>query len=149
MITPVQLAAAYSVLANKGIYKEPSLMKELIDENKEAYAVYKSEITYRAVSESTCEIINSALYNNMLNGTGMNGASDIVTSAGKTATAQTGRYDSDGNEILCTWFAGFFPYETPEYAVVIMNENGSTASVDCAPVFKNIIEAVALSKYNR
>ena len=149
MITPVQLAAAYSVLANKGIYKEPSLMKELIDENKNAYAVYKSEITYRAVSESTCEIINSALYNNMLNGTGMNGASDIVTSAGKTATAQTGRYDSDGNEILCTWFAGFFPYETPEYAVVIMNENGSTASVDCAPVFKNIIEAVALSKYNR
>ncbi|MBR3768107.1 MAG: penicillin-binding protein 2 [Clostridia bacterium] len=142
LVTPVQLAAAYSVLANGGTYKEPVLLKELIDDNKKVYGYYKSETEYEAVKKETCELICTALYNNMINGTGVNGASDIVTSAGKTATAQTGKYDSDNNEQLCTWFAGFFPFDEPKYSVVVFNEKGSTASVDCAPVFREIIEEI-------
>ena len=80
----------------------------------------------------------------MLNGTGSNGAPSEVTSAGKTATAQTGFYDENGNEKLCTWFAGFFPYENPRYTVVVFNENGSSASIDCAPVFKEIADEISL-----
>lgn len=144
LVTPVQLAAAYCTLANGGTYKEPILMKELIDDNGSIYGYYKSEISYRAVKSKTCEIINTTLYNNMLNGTGEKGSSMSVTSGGKTATAQTGRFNDNGKEVLCTWFAGFFPYENPVYTVVILNENGSTASIDCAPVFKEIIEGITL-----
>ena len=78
----------------------------------------------------------------MLNGTGINGAPYNTEAAGKTATAQTGRFDDNGREYLCTWFAGFFPFENPQYAVVVLNEKGSTASVDCAPVFKKIAERI-------
>ena len=78
----------------------------------------------------------------MLNGTGTAAASDFVTAAGKTATAQTGRYDDEGNELLCTWFCGFFPFENPQYTIVVFNEEGSTASVDCAPVFRYCIEEI-------
>ena len=80
----------------------------------------------------------------MINGTGVNGSAYNTSSAGKTATAQTGQYDENGNEILCTWFAGFFPYEKPLYAVAVLNENGSTASSDCAPVFKSIAEGITV-----
>lgn len=142
LITPVQLAAAYAVFANGGNYKEPVLLKELIDDKGEVYGYYKSETEYNAISHKTCETVNTALYNNMLNGTGVNGNSSLTASAGKTATAQTGRYDENGKEILCTWFAGFFPYEEPLYSVVIFNENGSTASSDCAPVFKAVMEGI-------
>ncbi len=142
LVTPIQLAAAYSALANGGVYNAPVLMKNLIDDNGEVYGYYKSENSYRVVSEECCEKINAALYNNMLNGTGKNGLSTYVSSAGKTATAQTGRFNENEEEILCTWFAGFFPYEEPQYTIVIFNENGSAASQDCAPVFKEITEEI-------
>lgn len=145
LASPVQIAAAYSVLANGGYYREPVILKELIDDTGKVYAYYKSEIGYEVCSVNTCDTINTCLYNNMLNGTGMTGAPAFVTSAGKTATAQTGIYDENGKEQLCTWFAGYFPFEEPKYAVVVFNENGSTASEDCAPVFKEIVDNIILS----
>ena len=68
-----------------------------------------------------------------------------TTAAGKTATAQTGKYDENGKERLCTWFAGYFPFDKPLYTVVIFNENGISAAEDCAPVFKRIAEDIACS----
>ena len=145
LVTPVQLAAAYAVLANGGTYIEPTVLKELMDDDGDIYATYRPETKYQVTDEEICQAVNSALYNNMLNGTGINASSEIVLSAGKTATAQTGRYDENGQEQLVTWFAGFFPFDDPKYAVVVMNEKGSTASIDCAPVFKNIMEKIMLT----
>jgi len=142
LATPLQLAAAFNCLASGGIYKEPYITKALVDENKEEYAYYKSSDPYRAVKEETCEAINKALNLNMLEGTGKNGKSDYFSSAGKTATAQTGKYDENGKEKLCTWFCGFFPYEEPKYTVVVFCENGVSASADCAPVFREISEGI-------
>ena len=142
LATPLQLAAAYNVFANGGIYSEPVLLKKLIGSDGREYAYYKSENKHFVISENNAETINNCLYNNMLNGTGVNGKPDNTTSAGKTATAQTGRYDDNGSEILCTWFAGFFPFENPQYTVVVFNENGSSAALDCAPVFKEIAENI-------
>ncbi len=144
LASPVQIAAAYSVLANGGHYREPVILKELIDDTGNVYAYYKSETEYEVCSQKTCDTVNTCLYNNMLNGTGTTGAPSFVSSAGKTATAQTGIFDEEGKEQLCTWFAGFFPYEEPEYAVVVFNENGSIASEDCAPVFKEIADSIML-----
>lgn len=148
LATPLQLAAAFNTLASNGIYKEPYLTKALVDENKEEYAYYKSDDPYRAVSSETSEKINAALKSNMLEGTGKQGNSEFFSSAGKTATAQTGKYDSYGNEKLCTWFCGFFPYENPKYTVVIFSENGSSASEECAPVFKSISEGIYFAGLN-
>ena len=130
------------MLAGGGTYTEPSLLKYLVNDKKEIYAVFRSEKTWRALSEATCERVNAALRVNMTEGTGKNGASAFVSSAGKTATAQTGHYGEDGKERLCTWFCGFVPFEKPKYAIAVFNENGSAASEDCAPVFKEIIEGL-------
>lgn len=142
LATPLQLAAAYNVFANNGIYTEPYLLKELIDSDGSSYAYYKSEDTHFAADKNIIETVNSCLYNNMLNGTGINGKPDNVSAAGKTATAQTGRYDDNGDEILCTWFCGYFPFENPKYTVVVFNENGTTAAEDCAPVFREIAQNI-------
>ena len=58
------------------------------------------------------------------------------SAAGKTATAQTGIFDKDGNEICNTWFGGCFPADEPQYIAVIMKQGGASGSYDCAPVFK-------------
>ncbi len=145
LASPMQIAAAYCVLANGGLYKEPSVLKELVDKNKDVYGYYRNDDSKKVISDETCEIINICLYNNMLNGTGINGLPDNVSAAGKTATAQTGIFEN-GKERLCTWFAGFVPYENPKYVIVVFNENGSTASSDCAPVFKDIADKIYKSE---
>ena len=142
LLTPLQLAAAYSALANGGEYTEPYILKELADKTGRAYAYYKPENSRRVLDEKSCDKINECLFANMLEGTGVNGAPGNSSACGKTATAQTGKYSADGTEQLCTWFAGFFPYESPEYTVVVFNEKGSTASQDCAPVFSDISQKI-------
>ena len=142
LVTPLQIAAAYCTLANHGVYSEPYLLKELINDEGEKYAYYKSEVQYQAVSDDVCKIINECLYRNMLEGISSEGNPTLTGAAGKTGTAQTGEFSDDGKERLCTWFAGFFPYENPEYVVVVFNENGSTGSKDCAPVFRQIADDI-------
>ena len=144
LASPLQLAAADAALANGGAYNAPYLLRALIDENGEEYARYKPEEGCRALSAEAAAAVNACLHENMMQGTGKNGASDLIPSAGKTATAQTGDYAS-GDERLCTWFCGFFPYGSPEYAVVVLNENGESASEDCAPVFRAITEGMLAS----
>lgn len=143
LATPLQLAAAYSVLANGGTYREPVILKELLDETGKVYGYYKSETERKVTTKEICEYIGNCLYNNILTGTGKNAAPENVTAAGKTATAQTGRYEENGTERLCTWFAGYFPFDEPKYTVVIFNEKGSAASSDCAPVFKDIVDRIS------
>ena len=138
LASPLQLAAAYAGLARGGIYKEPYLMKAIVDEDRKETAYYLPEKQGRAAQTSTCEIVCGSLRENMRAGTGVNGSAPGVTAAGKTATAQTGDYDEAGTERLCTWFCGFVPYEQPRYVIVILNEDGSVASEDCAPVFREI-----------
>ena len=144
LVTPLQIAAAYCVFANHGVYTEPYILKELINDAGEKYAYYKSEIQYQAVSDDVCSIINECLYKNMLEGISNDGNPFYTTAAGKTGTAQTGDFGNNGEERLCTWFAGFFPYENPQYVVVVFNENGSTGSKDCAPVFRQIADDIII-----
>ena len=147
LISPVQMAAAYSALANGGTYYEPYLLKELIDGSGQTYGWFRPETEpYRVADEAACRQIGKCLYNNMIGGTGAGGRPANTTAAGKTATAQTGRYDETGTEQLCTWFAGYFPYTQPQYTVVVFNEKGRSAAVDCAPVFKEIVEKVVSLK---
>ena len=143
LVSPVQMAAAYSVFANGGVYYEPYILKELINDNGQVYGYFRPETEpYRVIGEADCRTIGRCLYNNMINGTGAGGRPANTSAAGKTATAQTGRYDADGAEQLCTWFAGYFPYTQPRYTVVVFNEKGRSAAVDCAPVFKEIAENI-------
>ncbi|MGX6442844.1 peptidoglycan D,D-transpeptidase FtsI family protein [Neobacillus sp. K501] len=40
--------------------------------------------------------------------------------AGKSGTAETGKYEGD-NQLHNKWFAGYFPYQNPKYALVTVN----------------------------
>jgi cell division protein FtsI/penicillin-binding protein 2 len=40
--------------------------------------------------------------------------------AGKSGTAETGKYE-DGKQLHNKWFAGYFPYQNPKYALVAVN----------------------------
>ncbi len=139
--TPIQIATLMSVIANKGIYKEPALIKGFVDgEGKTTFNTPKTE--KQVLKESTCQIIGKALLKTVEEGTGVKALSPIVNICGKTSTAQSGQYDESGNEIKYCWFAGYFPCENPQYTVCVLKENGTAGGTDCAPTVRYIAERV-------
>ncbi len=125
--SPVHFASVISCIANGGNYSFPTL-----DIND----VEKNTVIQESTSKKLCEYMRYVV----TNGTGAN-AEYKSNTAGKTATAQSGTYVGN-DEILNTWFAGFYPYSNPKYAIVVMCENGTSGSEDCCPVFRRIVEKI-------
>ena len=139
LLSPVSMLCLYSAVANKGEYYLPSLVEKTSKGGKDDY--YDIGLPTRAMTKEAAEEICDALVSVVKAGTGTAAYSDKVTSAGKTATAQTGRTDENGNEITNSWFCGFFPAENPVYSVVVMSDGKYEKSP--AEVFKDISEALS------
>ncbi len=143
--TPLQICSMISTIANGGVYVKPYLIEGETDSS--GNYIRKEEYKERTeiISSNTVAMLGKYLQSVVSEGSGKNANSDILKTAGKTATAQTGKSEN-GEEIYNSWFAGYFPADTPEYAVVIMRENGNGGSTDCAPLFRMIAETVYIVK---
>ncbi len=141
LINPIQMACAYACFTNGGFYREPTLMKAVIDENGNAVQKVSLPEKYRVLSNDTVEKINEILESVVSNGNGNKAYSQIVTNHGKTATAQSGWFEN-GIEINHTWFCGYFSVEGTKYVAVILKESGTSGAVDCAPIFKELSEEI-------
>lgn len=139
-VTALQLAAAYSVFANDGLYVTPYLVEG--NRPKQITQLLSSEIAY----DIRKMLIGAAEY-----GGARNSLAKGVSIAGKTGTADI--YDYDAGEYIdgdyTTSFAGIFPADNPKAIVAVYlqkprNDNRYGSAV-AAPVFKAIAsEAVAL-----
>lgn len=137
-VTPLQIGSFLCTVANNGKMNYPRLFLKTI--NNEGL---ETDIDFpepeRVLSENTCKDLIEYMTYVVTNGTGANAQSKTNKSAGKTATAQTGQYILS-YEYLNTWFAGVYPCDNPEYAIVVMTEKGKSGSQDCCPIFRTIVE---------
>ena len=130
--TPLQLATAYSIFANDGVFVPPRLVEE--EEPGEAYRVLSSEVarTVRGMLRYTVE--ESGLRGSRIPG---------VPVAGKTGTAdiyspEQGTYP-DGWYTLT--FAGMFPADAPRIVMVVMlqkPDEDATSTYVAGPLFRSI-----------
>ncbi len=60
--------------------------------------------------------------------------------AGKTGTAEVKSTGSNYKRI--TWFDSYGPFESPRYVVIVMVEDGNFGGPTCAPVARQIYEAI-------
>lgn len=142
LASPLQMTAVYAAIANGGVYRAPSLMKAIIDASGEAVQRAFLPASRRAMSAETAERVGALLNYAVENGSGRRAIPDNSTVAGKTATAQSGWFLENGAEVTQSWFCGYFPYESPKYAITVLKENGQGGSADCAPVFKYIADEI-------
>lgn len=136
LLSPVSILTLYCAIASDGSYVLPSIVEGKIESG-----IFKKseEISpTRVMSSDTAKRIREYLKKVITDGTGKAARPKNVTAAGKTATAQTGRY-KDGVEITHSWFCGFFPADNPIYAVCVMEED----SVGAAEVFAKIADGIA------
>ena len=145
MATPLQLASLYACIANDGGYQKAMLIEGLVDDEGNLLEEAEIQPPLQAMSVSTAHTIQRFLIQTVEEGSGRHAKPEGGTAAGKTATAQTGWYDGE-REILHTWFAGYFPAEEPEYAIVVLKEDGSSGATDGAPVFKAMAPVINLMK---
>lgn len=140
--TPLQICAMMAALANGGFCVEPYLAEGEVDANGTFIKQHAYSERRQIIEPENAELLKTFLKAVVEEGSGKRAKSDSVTCAGKTATAQTGRTEN-GEEIYNAWFAGWFPADEPQYAVVIIKENGGEGALSCAPVFKQIAENVS------
>ena len=95
------------------------------------------------MKENTAEILRNHLASVVTEGTGIEAKPQFVSAAGKTATAQTGKFEN-GIEICEGWFCGFFPVENPKYVVIVFSENTLNQEKSCSKIFAEIADSITL-----
>lgn len=135
--TPLQMAKYISMIANGGKNIDVSIIKSVI--NSDGSEVLKEEIENNVnkkigttneleedlnVSEEYLKAIRQGMkgVTSESGGTAYSYFTDLdMVIAGKTGSAQT-----QNEDIVHAWFAGFAPYENPEIAVVVLIEGGGS-----------------------
>lgn len=138
ILSPVSMLTLYCAIASNGTYYVPSIVSKTIKGGE--ISEYKKEKPTRVMSEQTAKILREYLVDVITVGTGKGAQPKNCSAAGKTATAQTGRYLEDSTEITNSWFCGFFPVENPKYVVVVMAEGKSEATTTQA--FAQIVDGI-------
>jgi len=106
-VTPLQMLVAYGALANGGKFLVPHLIENEAPEYREV-----------ALDPDSLKIIHEGMRmtTNYPGGTARSLERDDVAIAAKSGTAELGA----GNAYVNSWAAGFFPYEDPQYAFILM-----------------------------
>ena len=89
----------------------------------------------RIFRENTCKKIRQMMKNCVQNGTGKGAQVYGVNVGGKTATAQTGRFDEEGVEYVHKWFCGVYPVENPRIAVCVLCDDVRGENVSPSVIF--------------
>jgi len=145
-VTPIQIAAAYGAVANKGVLMKPYLFQKETDATGIVVQESVPQQIRRVITEQTAATLCDLFEGVVDRGTATQAKIPGVKLAGKTGTSKKiieGRYES-GNYIAS--FVGFFPADDPKIVCLVMIDNprglsyyGGTTS---APVFKAIAEQI-------
>lgn len=148
-VTPIQLIAAVSAIANGGMLYKPHIVSEVRrGENVlPREGLLAPTEPRRVIQPETAATLRRLMEGVVLNGTGHLAHLDGWTSAGKTGSAQkidtnTGRYSP--TQFIAS-FTGFAPINNPAVTILVsldspvgLHEGGMVA----APVFRRIAEQV-------
>ncbi len=145
-VTPVQMAAAYTAIANDGVRVTPHLVKEVRDAAGNVVERARHE-THRVVSAETARTLRGMLESVTIKGTAKRARPEGYTAAGKTGTAQ--KIDPKTKAYSATKhvasFVGFAPVENPAAVIIVMVDEpvGAYHGGDvAAPIFREIADQV-------
>lgn len=162
-VTPLQVACAYSAIANGGVLMEPQLLKSVMTNSGVSVGAYKAKPVRRVIKEETARKMRQALETVVdVKGTARRAKVDGFKVAGKTGTTRKihpdgGYYDgqNDRDKRYTVSFAGMLPADNPELVCVVvvddpkmpepeegkpkLNPGGGNVA---APIFSNVLTRV-------
>lgn len=151
-VTPLQLAMAYSVLANGGHLLQPRLVDSIIANNGARLDQTPVRRVRRVIKEETARQMCLALEQVVLEGTGRRAQVPGYRVGGKTGTAEkwdnvNGFYDDERKYLT---FAGIVPVQDPEFVCVVTIDEPTGFPEDfqvggatiAAPVFAQVAKRI-------
>ncbi|MEN5034980.1 penicillin-binding protein 2 [Pseudomonas sp. TWI929] len=156
--TPLQLAQATALIANKGVWNRPHLAKTIegqppVDDNPMEDIVLRDKSDWAKVTHGMEQVMHNA------RGTARKAAAGAqYRIAGKSGTAQVvaikqgEKYDRNKLQERHrdhALFVAFAPAEAPKIVVSVMVENGESGSGVAAPVVRQIMDAWLLDENGR
>jgi len=141
--TPIQVAAAYASIANKGKFYQPQIVKEIVDKEKKTIKTMESKILKEIpVKEENLEVVREGMRQGV---SSPDGSSYVLSSlpvpvAAKTGTAQTGKKTWDNKDYLDSWVGVFAPYDDPQIVLVAVVEGVREGNVAALPIAKEVLE---------
>ncbi|MFZ5364261.1 MAG: peptidoglycan D,D-transpeptidase FtsI family protein, partial [Patescibacteria group bacterium] len=141
-VTPIQIVAAFSAIANGGKLVKPYIVDRIIKSDGE---VIKTEpkVIHQAISGRTSTLLGGMLVSVIENGHGKKAGVQGYYVAGKTGTAQVAKKDGSGYEkdVTIGSFVGFAPVEDPKFVMLTKIDHPRStiwAEATAAPLFGEI-----------
>ncbi|MEX0868396.1 MAG: penicillin-binding protein 2 [Nitriliruptoraceae bacterium] len=138
--TPLQIAMAYTAIANDGVLLRPRLAERIVAPDGEIVEAFGREVigdvgldaaTLNAIQDGLVAVVAPG-------GTAIGAFSgfplDEIPVAGKTGTAE------QKPKVPYAWFAAYAPADDPRYVIVVSVEEGGGGSQTAAPIARMIFE---------
>ena len=142
-VTPLQMAAAASVIANGGTLYEPHVVRAVVKGAQRT--IVRPKVVRQAIKPETAVTLTDIMEQVVLEGTAKGARLVHYDVAGKTGTADklvNGRYSPSQQNVS---FVGFVPSRQPVLTVIVMVDSprvgGDTGGAIAAPIFKRIADA--------
>lgn len=113
-LTPLELIRGIASIANGGSLVTPHLLLGL-----------PTEVTELPLKKKDLQVIQEGMRQGVLDGTGRVLNIPGVNIASKSGTAELGVR----KDLINSWITGYFPYEDPKYAFVVIMEKGSAKNL--------------------
>jgi penicillin-binding protein 2 len=134
LTTPIQMLRAYSALANGGTLVEPHVIQ-----GKQGATVDLG------LNQDHLQIVHEGMRKTVNYDGGTARALDRkdVAIAAKSGTAEVGA----GNAYVNSWAAGFFPYENPRYAFILMMDKAPRSNaLGATRIMGDVVEWMSLNR---
>lgn len=144
-VTPLQMANAMCIVANKGYYYTPHFVRSIDDARGDDSILNKYHVKHEPVthiSDDAFNVVQNGMEDVIEIGTGRAARIPGITMCGKTGTAEN-KQRIDGRVLKLhnhSWFVCFAPRENPKIAVAVIVENGGYGSAQAAPIGSFIVE---------
>lgn len=142
-VTPLQMVAAVSSIANGGELVEPRVVRAMYRDNRRSPV--RPKVIRRTVSRETADVMTTIMEQVVARGTAKRAQVPGHTVAGKTGTASKlidGRYSGSENNVS---FVGFLPSRDPVVALIVVidapRSGSNSGGMVSAPIFQRIAEA--------
>ncbi len=140
-VTPLQMIAMYSAVANGGEWLQPHLIKSIQAPDGITWQTPPTPPHHPLCSAATAALIRGYLERVVLSGTGKKGQIVSYRAGGKTGTAQkAGKHGYDPGKYVGS-FIGIAPIENPQLAIIVLIDEPTTTHYGAevaAPAFSAI-----------
>lgn len=135
LASPLQMATVYAGVANGGKVMKPHVLKTVLGSEGTVAKTAKPEVLHdTGVSAATLGVIRRSLVDVTTSGTGRGAFTGFgVPVAGKSGTAEVKGKDD------YAWFCAYAPADDPQYAVVVIIEQGGHGGSVAGPAVRNIL----------